>query len=190
MLRRWALLASFYQTLDNTSRSVNIFTVCQLWLLTNYFRLAIKKHLIHRAAFLPRSILTWQQIEYLSTFCNIFIFLLPHFRRYWQPHNQGGCGEGARVRLDEGRHCEIDRSRFRKLRTKHLLESRGREGTREGFGPKCNFDILEWGGQFFGGNSLCRENPKKRKKSVKEFFHLKAEHVLINAFCPESHLHF
>ena len=47
------------------------------------------------------------------------------------------------MRLDEGRHCEIDRSRFRKLRTKHLLESRGREGTREGFGPKCNFDILE-----------------------------------------------
>jgi len=132
------LLASFYQTLDNTSR------------------LAIKKHLIHRAAFLPR--------------------------RHWQPHNQVGCGEGARVRLDKGRHCEIDRSRFRKLRTKHLLESRGREGTREGFGPKCNFYILEWRGQFFGGNSLCRENPKKRKKYVKEFFHLKAKHVLIMHF--------
>ena len=89
------------------------------------------------------------------------------------------------MRLDKGRHCEIDRSRFRKLRTKHLLESRGREGTREGFGPKCNFDILEWRGQFVGGNSLCRENPKKRKKSVKEFFHLKAEHVLINAFLSQ-----
>ena len=65
------------------------------------------------------------------------------------------------MRLDKGRHCEIDRSRFRKLRTKHLLESRGREGTREGFGPKCNFDILECGGQFLVEIAVQLSRPDK-----------------------------
>ena len=93
MLRRWALLASFYQALVNALKSVNIFTVCQKWLLTNYFRLAKRNIWITELPSYPG---LYFHDSKLCICRHPVIFLLPHLRQYWQPHNQGGRREGAR----------------------------------------------------------------------------------------------
>ena len=119
-------------------------------------------------------------------FCRhpISISLL-HLRWHWQPYTQGGRREGARVRQDEGHHRENGRSSLLELKTRHWPGARGREGL-----EKMQFwNLGVERSDFLVGIAFCAKYPKKEKQFFQRIL-LKAQHVIIDAFCPELHFHF